>query len=183
MVIRLDQWINCRESPYVKCPTRAIVPYTINRVLPVGVIICSPQCSWFINIQNDSCKNQFLEGGYFLVQFLMLAYIYAEDFAGYYSLWRCRPKHFSSPSCSTIIMLASQEIVSSICIFLTSHNVGVLIFLYMLLFYALMKVLKHVSSFRVSLPIESIMVRSSLWPPQQLNFTKLFLVSTGFYKW
>jgi len=81
-------------------------------------------------------------------------------------------------------MLASQEIVSSICIFLTSHNVvGVLIFLYMWLFYALMKVLKHVSSFRVSLPIESIMVRSSLLPPQQLNFTKLFLISTGFNKW
>jgi hypothetical protein len=80
-------------------------------------------------------------------------------------------------------MLASQEIVISICIFLTSHNVGVLIFLYMLLFYALMKVLKHVSSFRVSLPIQSIMVRSSLLPPQQLKFTKLFLISTGFYKW
>jgi hypothetical protein len=110
-------------------------------------------------------------------------HIYAEDFPGYYSLWRCRPKHFSSPSYSTL-MLASQEIVSSICIFLTSHNVvGVLIFLYMWLFYALMKVLKHVSSFRVSLPIESIMVRSSLLPPQQLNFTKLFLISTGFNKW
>ncbi len=60
------------RSPYVKWPTRAIVPYTIDRVLPVGVIICSPQCSWFINIQNDSCKYQFLQGGYFLVQFWCL---------------------------------------------------------------------------------------------------------------